>query len=229
MARLSLKPRAPKHCFRLRISVRVHEMRLFFGMYAYQTLLTAPGITNAGVWAASCSYIAQSFEPQYRISTQGVLQGMNHGFGKGLGAIIGGAITTAFGTSLATDKKRSNSPYMYLHSCIWFILGTGNLFRAYGAASALILIGFLMINYFVKEKAASEAGKNDEGAGVVTGESSLAAVDRKSNLASGGTFDETAFMSPAGTPFIPASRTPAAVAAARNASGGAFNGRGLSK
>ena len=56
------------------------------------------GITNAGVWAASTSYIAQSFEPEYRISTQGVLQGMNHGFGKGLGAIIGGAVTTYYGT-----------------------------------------------------------------------------------------------------------------------------------
>ncbi|KAL5112257.1 Major facilitator superfamily domain-containing protein 6-A [Taenia crassiceps] len=87
------------------------------------------GITNAGVWAASCSYIAQSFASQYRFSTQGVLQGVNHGFGKGLGAVFGGVVTTYF--------------------------GTGNLFRAYGATSAIILIGFLLINYLVKEKAAA--------------------------------------------------------------------------
>ncbi|VDL60941.1 unnamed protein product [Hymenolepis diminuta] len=157
------------------------------------------GITNAGVWAASCSYIAQSFEPQYRISTQGVLQGMNHGFGKGLGAIIGGAITSHF--------------------------GTGNLFRAYGALSALMLICFLLINYLVKEKT-DKAGGNGEDAEKAEGsgvdESGLGA-GKKPTLVAGGTFDESAFMSPAGTPFIPASRTPAAVAAARDNARNAFN------
>ncbi|VDD83251.1 unnamed protein product [Mesocestoides corti] len=160
------------------------------------------GITNAGIWAASCSYIAQSFEPQYRISTQGVLQGLNHGFGKGLGAIIGGAITTAY--------------------------GTGNLFRAYGAASAIILIGFLLINYLVKEKAASD----DEKTAGTGDEASLATTDPLASqkaLLKGGTFDESAFMSPAGTPFIPASRTPAGVAAAKSTNTSAFSELGRSK
>lgn len=82
------------------------------------------GITNAGVWAASCSYIAQSFEPKYRISTQGVLQGMNHGFGKGLGAIIGGAITSRFGriTSfnefLITKQWFAYEPSQLLNQCV---------------------------------------------------------------------------------------------------------------
>lgn len=78
------------------------------------------GITNAGVWAASCSYIAQSFEPQFRISTQGVLQGVNHGFGKGLGAIFGGVITTYFGTihfdiveKLKNNKQRKQRTEIY--------------------------------------------------------------------------------------------------------------------
>ncbi|VDO03431.1 unnamed protein product [Rodentolepis nana] len=163
------------------------------------------GITNAGVWAASCSYIAQSFEPQYRISTQGVLQGVNHGLGKGLGAIIGGAITSHF--------------------------GTGNLFRAYGALSALMLICFLLINYLVKEKTArvgrgGEDAEKAEGSGV--DELGLGGGN-KPTLVAGGTFDESAFMSPAGTPFIPASRTPAAVAAAKNITGNAFNDTSRSK
>ncbi|KAM7539785.1 hypothetical protein Aperf_G00000043048 [Anoplocephala perfoliata] len=148
------------------------------------------GITNAGVWAATCSYIAQSFEPQYRISTQGVLQGMNHGFGKGLGAIIGGVITSHFGTA--------------------------NLFRAYGATSALMLTCFLLINYLVKEK-------TEKAEGGETGDESGLEASKKQTLATGGTFDESAFMSPAGTPFIPASRTPAAIAAARSGSQNVFN------
>ncbi|VDK38900.1 unnamed protein product [Taenia asiatica] len=150
------------------------------------------GLTNAGVWAASCSYITQSFEPQYRISTQGVLQGVNHGFGKGLGAVFGGVITTYF--------------------------GTGNLFRAYGATSAFILIGFLLINYLVKEKAAAtlEEEKTTE-------------AEKTPTLATDGTFDESAFISPAGTPFIPASRTPAAVAATRSGPNNASNEKSRGK
>ncbi|VDM32789.1 unnamed protein product [Hydatigera taeniaeformis] len=146
------------------------------------------GLTNAGVWAASCSYIAQSFESQYRISTQGVLQGVNHGFGKGLGAIIGGVITTYFGTA--------------------------NLFRAYGATSAIILIGFLLINYLVKEKAAATSMEEK-------------ATEHKKmpTLTAGRTFDESTFMSPAGTPFVPASRIPAAVDVTRGDSNIAYNGR----
>ncbi len=82
----------------------------------------------------------------------------------------------------------------------------------------------------MKEKAVSDEHK-DAGAG---GESSLAADPSimsagKSTLTTGGTFDESAFMSPAGTPFIPASRTPAGVAAARNNAGGGFTDMGRSE
>ena len=106
-----------------------------------------------------------------------------------------------------------------------FFQGTGNLFRAYGATSALILIGFLLINYLVKEKAgtSSEDEKTTE-----AGESALDSGKRQM-LSTGGTFDESAFMSPAGTPFIPASRNPATVAAAKSGTNSAFNPTGRSK
>ena len=99
------------------------------------------------------------------------------------------------------------------------------MFRAYGATSAIILIGFLLINYLVKEKAGveSEGEKTTE-----TGEAGIEA-GKKPTLVTGGTFDESAFMSPAGTPFIPASRNPATVAAARSGTNSAFNQTGRSK
>lgn len=88
-----------------------------------------------------------------------------------------------------------------------------------------MLICFLLINYLVKEKT-DKAGGNGEDAEKAEGsgvdESGLGA-GKKPTLVAGGTFDESAFMSPAGTPFIPASRTPAAVAAARDNARNAFN------
>lgn len=101
---------------------------------------------------------------------------------------------------------------------MWFYLGTGNLFRAYGATSALILIGFLLINYLVKEKAVASLE-----------EEKATEAEKKPTLTTGGTFDESAFMSPAGTPFIPASRTPAAVAATRSSPSNACNEKGRGK
>nr|VZI46822.1 unnamed protein product [Spirometra erinaceieuropaei] len=141
------------------------------------------GLTHAGIWAACCSYVAQCFEPQYRISTQGVLQGVNHGLGKGLGALLGGPIISAFGSA--------------------------NLFRSYGAVSAFILLGFLAMNYFVPEvinqeaKPAEDAPANGIGSTSTPGQSgkTVGGGETTSYL------DETTYLAPAGTPFIPASRT----------------------
>lgn len=85
-----------------------------------------------------------------------------------------------------------------------------------------MLICFLLINYLVKEKAEKAEGGE-------TGDESDLEAGKKQTLAKGGTFDESAFMSPAGTPFIPASRTPAAVAAARIGSHNVFNDLSNSK
>lgn len=97
------------------------------------------------------------------------------------------------------------------------------LFCGYGALSALMLICFLLINYLVKEKTvkAGEDAEKGEGGGVDV-DSGLGA-GKKQTLTAGATFDESAFMSPAGTPFIPASRTPAGVAAARGNTSNVFN------
>uniref|UniRef100_A0A0V0J5I9 Major facilitator superfamily associated domain-containing protein n=1 Tax=Schistocephalus solidus TaxID=70667 RepID=A0A0V0J5I9_SCHSO len=141
------------------------------------------GLTHAGIWAACCSYVAQCFEPQYRISTQGVLQGINHGLGKGVGALIGGPIISAFGSA--------------------------NLFRAYGAASAFILLGFLAMNYFVPEVINQETKPDQDAAANGMGNTSTPGQPTKTT--SGGEttsfLDETTYLAPSGTPFIPASRT----------------------
>ncbi|VDN11908.1 unnamed protein product [Dibothriocephalus latus] len=120
------------------------------------------GLTHAGIWAACCSYVAQSFEPQYRISTQGVLQGVNHGLGKGVGALIGGPIVSAFA-----------------------------------------------MNYFVPEVINQETKPDVDAATNATG--TAATPGQPGKPMSGGEttsyLDETTYLAPGGTPFIPASRT----------------------
>ncbi|XP_063979164.1 major facilitator superfamily domain-containing protein 6 isoform X2 [Diachasmimorpha longicaudata] len=83
------------------------------------------GITHAAVWAACCSYIAHNTPPQLRSSAQGVLQGLHHGLGRGCGAVIGGMFVASYG-STAT-------------------------FRGYGLLCAVVLAGFIFINFYRKD------------------------------------------------------------------------------
>ncbi|XP_076310035.1 major facilitator superfamily domain-containing protein 6-like [Tachypleus tridentatus] len=84
------------------------------------------GITHAAVWAACCSYITQATPSNLRASAQGVLQGLHHGLGRGCGAILGGVFVSYFGTQVT--------------------------FRGYGFACLIILILFVFINYYRKDK-----------------------------------------------------------------------------
>ncbi|KAF8570214.1 hypothetical protein P879_03226 [Paragonimus westermani] len=86
------------------------------------------GFTHAGVWVACCSYITQAFPMELRSTTQGFLQGVHYGLGRGLGACFGGLVISAYGSA--------------------------TMFRSYGAASAVVLIGFLLLNYFMPIPAA---------------------------------------------------------------------------
>ncbi|VDP57830.1 unnamed protein product [Schistosoma curassoni] len=94
------------------------------------------GLTHAGVWVACCSYIMQAFQPEFRSSTLGFLRAIHYGMGRGLGAIFGGLVISSYGTP--------------------------TMFRAYGAASALVLLGFLLLNYFMPIPAASEESNEDD-------------------------------------------------------------------
>ncbi|KAL3205465.1 hypothetical protein MRX96_040833 [Rhipicephalus microplus] len=84
------------------------------------------GVTHAAVWAACCSYITQSTPANLRSSAQGVLQGLHHGLGRGCGAVIGGIFVNYFGTQIT--------------------------FRGYGFACLLVLVGFVFVNYYRKDK-----------------------------------------------------------------------------
>lgn len=95
------------------------------------------------------------------------------------------------------------------------MIGSDNLFRSYGVASALILIIFLLINYFVAEKADKKDGDNAEGGFVAEGGIGASARGPVKNGESHSYLDETTYLAPSGTPFIPASRT---ASAARNIS-----------
>ncbi|CAH8589167.1 unnamed protein product [Schistosoma rodhaini] len=94
------------------------------------------GLTHAGVWVACCSYIMQAFQPEFRSSTLGFLRAIHYGLGRGLGAIFGGLVISSYGTP--------------------------TMFRAYGAASALVLLGFLLLNYLMPIPAASEESNEDD-------------------------------------------------------------------
>ena len=56
-------------------------------------------MTHAAVWAAACSYIMQSTEPELRSSAQGVMQGIYQSLGRGSGSILGGVVIHRFGNS----------------------------------------------------------------------------------------------------------------------------------
>ncbi|TNN11492.1 Major facilitator superfamily domain-containing protein isoform 1 [Schistosoma japonicum] len=94
------------------------------------------GLTHAGVWVACCSYIMQAFQPEFRSSTLGFLRAIHYGMGRGLGAIFGGLVISSYGTPA--------------------------MFRAYGAASALVLLSFLLLNYFMPIPAVSEESNDDK-------------------------------------------------------------------
>ncbi|KAK4470785.1 hypothetical protein MN116_006307 [Schistosoma mekongi] len=94
------------------------------------------GLTHAGVWVACCSYIMQAFQPEFRSSTLGFLRAIHYGMGRGLGAIFGGLVISSYGTP--------------------------TMFRAYGASSALVLLSFLLLNYFMPIPAVSEESNDDK-------------------------------------------------------------------
>ncbi|CAH8586393.1 unnamed protein product [Heterobilharzia americana] len=94
------------------------------------------GLTHAGVWVACCSYIMQAFQPEFRPSTLGFLRAIHYGMGRGLGAIFGGLVVSSYGTP--------------------------TMFRAYGASSALVLLAFLLLNYFMPIPAVNEASTEDD-------------------------------------------------------------------
>ncbi|RTG88425.1 uncharacterized protein DC041_0007044 [Schistosoma bovis] len=106
-------------------------------MYQFsKQIIDKIGLTHAGVWVACCSYIMQAFQPEFRSSTLGFLRAIHYGMGRGLGAIFGGLVISSYGTP--------------------------TMFRAYGAASALVLLGFLLLNYFMPIPAASEESNEDD-------------------------------------------------------------------
>ncbi|TPP67477.1 Major facilitator superfamily domain-containing protein 6 [Fasciola gigantica] len=81
------------------------------------------GFTHAMVWVACSSYITQSFAPELRSTTQGFLKTVHYGLGRGLGACFGGLVISSYGSA--------------------------TMFRSYGAASAIVLLGFLVLNYIL--------------------------------------------------------------------------------
>ncbi|XP_076324445.1 major facilitator superfamily domain-containing protein 6-like [Tachypleus tridentatus] len=106
------------------------------------------GITHAAVWAACCSYITQTTPSNLRASAQGVLQGLHHGLGRGCGAILGGLFVSYFGTQVT--------------------------FRGYGFACLIILIIFILVNYYRKDKGFSNFQDEQEPETVVEETSHLA-------------------------------------------------------
>ncbi|CAL1284494.1 unnamed protein product [Larinioides sclopetarius] len=118
------------------------------------------GITHAAVWAACCSYITQATPANLRSSAQGVLQGLHHGLGRGCGAVIGGIFVYYFGTQVT--------------------------FRGYGFASLIVLILFVFISYYKKDKGFSSFQDDQEPDAVV---------------------EETAHLAPHGVPSNPMARS----------------------
>ncbi|XP_022242313.1 major facilitator superfamily domain-containing protein 6-like isoform X2 [Limulus polyphemus] len=106
------------------------------------------GITHAAVWAACCSYITQATPSNLRASAQGVLQGLHHGLGRGCGAILGGLFVSYFGTQVT--------------------------FRGYGFACLAVLIIFVVVNYYRKDKGFSNFQDEQEPDMVVEETSHLA-------------------------------------------------------
>ncbi|GIY39928.1 major facilitator superfamily domain-containing protein 6 [Caerostris darwini] len=118
------------------------------------------GITHAAVWAACCSYITQATPANLRSSAQGVLQGLHHGLGRGCGAVFGGIFVYYFGTQVT--------------------------FRGYGFASLIVLILFVFISYYKKDKGFSSFQDDQEPDAIV---------------------EETAHLAPHGVPSNPMARS----------------------
>ncbi|KAG8179905.1 hypothetical protein JTE90_006268 [Oedothorax gibbosus] len=118
------------------------------------------GITHAAVWAACCSYITQATPANLRSSAQGVLQGLHHGLGRGCGAVIGGIFVNYFGTQVT--------------------------FRGYGFASLIVLILFVFVNYYKRDKGFASFQDDQEPDTVV---------------------EETAHLAPHGVPSNPMARS----------------------
>ncbi|TGZ61128.1 hypothetical protein CRM22_008144 [Opisthorchis felineus] len=97
----------------------------------------AQGLTHAGVWVACCSYITQAFTPESRSATLGFLKVVHYGLGRGLGACLGGLVISSYGSA--------------------------TMFRSYGAASAVVLLGFLVLNYVAPIPAAQPEHTDGDG------------------------------------------------------------------
>ncbi|CAN7980921.1 unnamed protein product, partial [Ixodes pacificus] len=104
------------------------------------------GVTHAAVWAACCSYITQATPANLRSSAQGVLQGLHHGLGRGCGAVIGGIFVNNFGTQVT--------------------------FRAYGFACLVVLVAFVFVNYYRKDRGFAAFSDDDDEPHLVVEESS---------------------------------------------------------
>ncbi|XP_042149483.1 major facilitator superfamily domain-containing protein 6-like [Ixodes scapularis] len=104
------------------------------------------GVTHAAVWAACCSYISQATPANLRSSAQGVLQGLHHGLGRGCGAVIGGIFVNNFGTQVT--------------------------FRAYGFACLVVLVAFVFVNYYRKDRGFAAFSDDDDEPHLVVEESS---------------------------------------------------------
>ncbi|CAF0878032.1 unnamed protein product [Didymodactylos carnosus] len=83
------------------------------------------GLTHAAVWATACSYLSQAAPENLRLSCQGVLQGFHFGFGRGCGALFGGFLASAIGTDIT--------------------------FLLYGISCLLLMIVFILLNYFYND------------------------------------------------------------------------------
>jgi len=84
------------------------------------------GVTHSAVWAAACSYIAHNTPPELRVSAQGVLTFVHNGAGRACGTIIGGIFSTAYGTTA--------------------------VLRGYGFACIVVLIAFVALNFYQRDK-----------------------------------------------------------------------------
>ncbi|VDP62080.1 unnamed protein product [Schistosoma mattheei] len=108
----------------------------------------------------------QAFQPEFRSSTLGFLRAIHYGMGRGLGAIFGGLVISSYVNIVPTDlEEESNVSNKRLFGKIinqTELPGTPAMFRAYGAASALVLLGFLLLNYFMPIPAASEESNEDD-------------------------------------------------------------------
>jgi MFS family permease len=118
-----------------------HVKVLYLGLFAnafrfiYVSLLRKPwwvlpieciqGLTHATVWSACIFYVGKAIPREFRTSSQGLLQGIHHGLGKALGAVLGGVLTSAYGSEA--------------------------MFRAYGIACLVVLLGYFLLHHFMPE------------------------------------------------------------------------------